>query len=177
MGDKNTKGAGVVVGDLIVGTLVIPCMERTGTPWLRKGSYTMERSVKNTGRKVACLRPIVCAYSTLLIHDAKSDNPWNLSGCIAPGTGRQRPDMARVWHSKDGMEKLLKALGNPAVGERFELLVENNPPHLPDYAEQTAEEQYPSRLEQANRKYNRMCNDSEATLSEEIQRVLARPKP
>ncbi|MEO0822646.1 MAG: hypothetical protein AAF074_19735 [Pseudomonadota bacterium] len=175
--DKNSGWAGIVVGDLIVGALVIPCMERVGTPWLRKGSYIVERDVKNTKRKIPCLRPIVCAYTTLLIHDALNDNPWKLTGCIAPGMGRRRPDMARVWESKQGMDKLLEALGNPEIGARFELLVENNPPYSEELLKQTAADHYPTQLERTNRKHQQICHESEPTLSEEIQRVLAQPTP
>jgi hypothetical protein len=78
---------------------------------LRIGKYTMKHSIKNTGRQVKCLRQTEGSISTILIHDAYSDRPDSLEGCIAPGIiggganwQNSAQAMEQLWRHLDGWE-------------------------------------------------------------------------
>lgn len=95
---------------------------------LRVGTYKMKHSIKNTNRKVKCLRPVESSIQTILIHDADKDNPGSLTGCIAPGT----MSGAAYWSdSAEAMEELWSLLGGWEDGREETLHVMTNVSYIP----------------------------------------------
>ncbi len=95
---------------------------------LRIGTYKMKHSIKNTKRKIKCLRPVEGSITTILIHDAYKDNPATLEGCIAPGT---MTGAAHWADSEIAMEELWQILGGWEEGKEITLNVMTNVSYLP----------------------------------------------
>lgn len=108
-------------------------VERLGAPTFREGVYAMQMSLKQTGRRVPCLRPVDCPFFTILIHDASGDDVRTLAGCVAPGKERD-PETGGIRRSAEAMEELLDLLGgwpgSMDPNETFSLEVVNNVPGI-----------------------------------------------
>lgn len=120
---------GTISGNLVVGGKTFYTVERVGTPWLRLGTYVVAMDTKRERRKVPCLRPQECAFQTMLIHDADSDDFRSLSGCIAPGLQRDTVT-GSIAKSAEAMRMIMDLLGGfpGEEGKVFSLLVANNVP-------------------------------------------------
>lgn len=95
---------------------------------LRIGKYRMKHSIKNTNRKVQCLRPVESSITTILIHDAYKDRPETLEGCIAPG----KMGGGANWHdSAQAMEELWRLLGGWESEKEITLQVMTNVSYIP----------------------------------------------
>ncbi|MEZ5427069.1 MAG: hypothetical protein R2747_12440 [Pyrinomonadaceae bacterium] len=92
---------------------------------LKIGTYEMKHSIKNTHRRVKCLRPTDRRLSTILIHDALNDDPRNITGCIAPFPfGGESCGQS----SAEAMELLWTMLGGWHEGKKVTLKVLTNVP-------------------------------------------------
>jgi hypothetical protein len=119
---------GSVFGTLTVGTTTFPTIERgAGFVNLKTGSYVMKHSIKNTGRRIQCLRPEIVQIYTLLIHDALGDSSNNLEGCVAPGMEKKANNLG-IRRSAEAMEAVWKLLGGFEEGKKVTLNVLNNVP-------------------------------------------------
>jgi hypothetical protein len=116
----------------------------------RAGTYELKIDIKNTHRRIPCLRFNHLGAHTLLIHDAYNDKHKNLEGCIAPGLSsydggvhNSAEAMKEIFELLCGltpgaltgmdMEALTKSLQSGGVGDfklgtLFEITVENNEP-------------------------------------------------
>ena len=121
-GDATKEGP--ILGELTIGAKTWPTVERgSAYTFVRKGEYQLVMDVKNTGRKVKCLRFDHDGIRTHLIHDALNDRHTNLSGCIAPGL----KDGAKGY--KDSAKAMLEvwaALGGYKKGVTKTIKIENN---------------------------------------------------
>ena len=126
--DTAANKDGSLFGTLTVGTTKFPTIER-GKDFvnLKSGSYVMKHSIKNTGRKVQCLRPEIVQIATLLVHDALGDSSNNLEGCIAPGMEKKANNLG-IRRSAEAMEAIWKLLGAFEEGKKVTLNVLNNVP-------------------------------------------------
>jgi len=127
--ERKAYADGSIPGTLHVGTKKFPTIERGGGYVnLKIGDYEMEHSVKNTGRKVKCLRPVEAEVQTILIHDAKGDNSNNLAGCISPGLVKKPSPGMGIKHAALAMQEIWKLLGGWKRGKRVTLHVASNVP-------------------------------------------------
>lgn len=118
------NGNGSIPGELTIGTKTWPTIERgVAYTFVRKGEYTLKMDVKNTGRKVNCLRFDHEGIRTHLIHDALNDSHLNLQGCIAPGTSF---DVKGIKGSAAAMLEVFAALGGFVSGRTKTISIENN---------------------------------------------------
>lgn len=126
--EAQANADGSVLGKMRVGLHVFPTIERgNGYVSLKKGIYTMKHSIKNTGRKVKCLRPTNDKISTILVHDAQNDNSNNLSGCIAPGMEKKANGLG-IRRSAEAMDLLWFLLGGWQQDKLVSFHVESNVP-------------------------------------------------
>jgi hypothetical protein len=117
-----TRG-GAVMGELTIGTKTWPTVEKSGCPWVRKGTYTLMRCTKVSGRAVPCLSfHDSKAINRILIHDANEDNHNDLAGCIAPGLTAHEKG---IQGSDKAMEQILAELKVEMWG-KVTIEVENN---------------------------------------------------
>ncbi len=148
-------------------THIFPTIERSGTPWLRMGTYRVKMDHKNTkrivGRKksgdpifadVRCFRPLDCPFSSILIHDASGDNHMTLEGCVAPGTLIDYVN-GGIYNSRGAMDRIMdEILGPFEVGKEFDLEVVDN---WPGAGDGTRETYWPDRAAAFNKKYGASC--------------------
>lgn len=97
---------------------------------LRVGTYEMKHSMKThnldgtpSAYPKKCLRPTDDRIKSVLIHAASSDDPDNLSGCIAPGSWRS---LFSFTDSATAMAELLEAIGGYQEGNLVNLKVLTN---------------------------------------------------
>jgi len=115
---------GSVAGELTIGEKTWPTIERGSKyTFVRKGDYTLKMDIKNTGRKVECLRFNHDGIKTHLIHDALNDRHTNLQGCIAPGLTSNEKGIV---DSAKAMKEVLAALGGFTEGKTKTISVINN---------------------------------------------------
>ena len=121
-GVVNTNGS--VAGLLTIGGKSWPTIERGGGyTFVRKGKYNVKMDIKNTGRKIQCLRFNHDGIRTHLVHDALNDKHTNLSGCIGPGLVETDTGIS---DSIKAMSEIWNALGGFAQGTIKTIYVENN---------------------------------------------------
>lgn len=119
---------------------VLPTIERgmlgaktTAYTNLKIGTYTLEHSTKYRkgapGNKIKCLR--ITDHdniSSVLIHDAINDSAWNLTGCVAPGMGRNPGAGGGILQSAAAMDVIWAYLGGHEEGKTVKLVVWSNIP-------------------------------------------------
>jgi hypothetical protein len=116
---------GSVPGTLTVGDKDYPTIEAGGVTSVRKGSYTLKMDIKNTHRRIQCLRFTDPGMRTLLIHDVWRDDPQYVQGCIAPGL---RSDARGIHDSAKAMAEIIAALGGFQQDQPVPITIENNAP-------------------------------------------------
>jgi hypothetical protein len=115
---------GSVPGTLTIGAKSWPTIERGGPyTFVRKGEYTVKMDIKNTGRRIRCLRFDHDGIRTHLIHDSLNDNHRNLLGCISPG---KTASNTGVTDSEEAMREVFQALGGFEQSLTKTITVENN---------------------------------------------------
>lgn len=115
----------IAFGELTIGNKTWPTAENARYPdsWARKGKYMLKIDMKREKRQVNALRFWHKHISTILIHDAKNDNPHTLAGCIAPAQSR---DGDTIEGSAAAMNDLWDALGGYSPGKFVPITIENN---------------------------------------------------
>ena len=121
-GPENTDGG--VPGELKIGDSAWPTIERgEGYSFARKGEFTLQMDVKNSNRRVECLRLNHPGIRAHLIHDAMNDDHHNLTGCMAPGITTSTEG---ICGSAEAMRQIFDALGGFTQGKEVKILIENN---------------------------------------------------
>jgi hypothetical protein len=124
--EESVNKNGSVAGVLTIGEAEYPTIERgEGHVSARKGTYELKMDIKNTHRRIQCLRFNHLGMHTLLIHDAWKDSHHYLEGCIAPG---MTSDAKGIHESGKAMEQILAALGGFEQGKLLKITIENNAP-------------------------------------------------
>ena len=123
-GTINANGS--VPGELTIGDKTWPTIERgVEYTFVRAGEYTLKMDIKNTGRKIQCLRFDHDGIRTHLIHDALNDKHTELEGCIAPGL---RATESGIEGSDKAMKEVFVALKGFTQNATRTIKVENNIP-------------------------------------------------
>ena len=108
-----------------IGPLSLPAIERgDGYVYLRPGIYKAEFGywTSKSGKKARAIRILGVYDDRVYLHPANW--PWQLEGCIAPGTSATKTGVA---NSRDAMDLIFEALGGFELKKRFEIEVRGSP--------------------------------------------------